>query len=181
MQPRTEPSCPAASTQADRQSAAGSRSRRAFTLTEMLLVVFILGVVAAALIPEAQAWQSRAQVREAATALQSTLQTARTRAIESGETWTVRIDPAGNRFTIEPATRRDLPAKACNTPLSSALPACRISATTGVRSEIPEIRVQFRPDGTADALRLRLENDAGNAVALQVDRLTGACQFVDVE
>lgn len=158
--------------------------RSAFTLMEILLVLAVLVAATAIVLPDALAWKSRWELRDATRSLQTVLQSVRTRAIESGETQTLQFELNGTRYSIraesDDSSSRDASAGHDHREdREGALPSsCRFARASRELGGNQTNRVRFRPDGTADATRILVAAGSGNALILQIDRLTGACEII---
>ena len=165
-----------------------SRRRSAFTLVEVLLVLSVLVAATAIVLPDALAWQSRWELRDATRSLQTALQSVRTRAIESGETHVLRFELNGTRYSIQAESGGSSPASMSRNAISGredrgdwedALPlCCRFAGASREIATHQANAARFHPDGTADATRILVADDSENVLVLQIDRLTGACEIV---
>jgi prepilin-type N-terminal cleavage/methylation domain-containing protein len=80
----------------------GPRARRAFTLTELLLVLTISAVIAAVAWPSLQKPFASHRLRTAADMVRSELCRTRIQAMRSGHTFAFRYVPEGGRFSVGP-------------------------------------------------------------------------------
>ena len=74
--------------------------QRGITLIEMMVVVTIIGITAALTLPNYQQWNSKRQLREAATRIQSQLALARIAAMNRNTTVTVTVTMAGAQVAV---------------------------------------------------------------------------------
>ena len=92
----------------------GSRSRSAYTLVELLLVLAILGLIAAAAWPSVLRMQADHDLSAAMEDVRQQLGNARTWAIHSGLTYQFRFEPNGQRFCVIPFEAEQSSAAASN-------------------------------------------------------------------
>lgn len=85
------------------------RNRSGFTLMEMMVVIAIVGIIAAAVVPNFIGWRNNAKVSQAARQIYSDLQTARTTAIKTNSTVSIDFDTGTNSYTLN-GRERNLPA-----------------------------------------------------------------------
>ena len=85
------------------------RNRSGFTLVEMMVVIAIVGIIAAAVVPNFIGWRNNAKLSQAARQVYSDLQTARTTAIKTNSTVSVDFDTGANNYTLRGKVR-GLPA-----------------------------------------------------------------------
>lgn len=71
-----------------------------FTLTEMLIVIVVGGILTAIAIPTFMAWAPKYRVNGAARQLFSEMMAAKTKAISENNKYIISFDIANNRFTI---------------------------------------------------------------------------------
>ena len=71
-----------------------------FTLTEMMIVIFIGGVLTAIAIPAFMNWAPKYRVNGAARQVFSEMMAARAKAISEGNNYIISFDISNNRFTI---------------------------------------------------------------------------------
>lgn len=78
------------------------RGRQGFTLLELLLVLALLVIVAALAVPALQGTMVNQRLRSAGDLLRSQMAKARVRAMKTGRTHAMWIEPEGARYRIEP-------------------------------------------------------------------------------
>lgn len=83
------------------QTGSPVRTRRGFSLIELLIVIAILTIVAAFVLPAVQGPMQRSRLRSAAVDVQKAWGTARTLAIREGMAMEFRCELNGRRWTIE--------------------------------------------------------------------------------
>jgi prepilin-type N-terminal cleavage/methylation domain-containing protein len=146
-----------------------SRSKtgpKGFSLIEMLVVISVLAIVAAAAIPNLIAWRSGMQFRAAVSELRNDLESAKTRAVKENAKVTVAFNPTAGQYDM---TYQD---PGSNTILlkSQTLPA-------GVRiaSENPAYtldssgnKTSFSSRGTADTGTIVLANQQGKTKSISI-------------
>ena len=132
-----------------------------FSLIEMLVVISILGIAAAAAIPNMIAWRSGLQFRAAVNELRNDLESAKTRAVKENARVTVVFDPAAGQY------RMNYQDPDANTILlkSQTLPAgVRIAAhTLGLNNQ-----TSFSSRGTADTGTIVLANQQGKTKSISI-------------
>jgi type II secretion system protein H len=124
--------------------------RRGFSLIEIVVVLLILGLVAAVTVP---AFLSRAEpdaIARAAQDVTSVLERARRTAVERGVNTAVRLDPKSLRY--------DVSADSGTARQSLAQGTMAMPPGTETIAERDRLAFVFTPDGraTSDALSLRL-------------------------
>lgn len=154
-------------------SPAGDRPRgqgsRGFTLLELLVVLVVLGVVAALVPPMLARGSGQAQLKRTVATLASELRQARSDAILRDGPQGVVIDPVGRSFGPVAAPLRHRIADGIVVDVTSA----RIAADRNGR---PGIR--FLPDGRSTGGTIRLAGQ-GRAYRVEVNWLTGRVRIVE--
>jgi type II secretion system protein H len=170
---------------------------RAFTLTELMIVVAVIGIMAALVIPEMRGTYEDAVLRSTSRKIISALHLASSRAVALQQKHRVRIDLEKHRYHVErtgqegESTRGFLPVKdipGCEGDLdarilvrirSRELPADDADPEMpAVVEEAPQTSpraeaIGFYPDGTADATEVLLRDRNDFRVLLRVNGTTG--------
>ena len=142
---------------------APDRASRGFTLLELLVVLVILGAVAALVPPMLAHGSAQAQLKRTVATLASTLRQARSDAILRDDPQGVVIDPIGRSFG---------PAEA---PLRYRIAdGIAVEVTAADKAEDREGRpaIRFLPDGRSTGGSIRLAGQ-GRAYQVEVNWLTG--------
>jgi type II secretion system protein H len=134
---------------------------RGFTLVEMIVVLAILGITAAAVVPAFARAVHEDELTRATGQLERALVAARGRAIERAVSVTVTLVPETGRYWVRLAE-------------GEALDSGTVALDRGVRlvSAAPRPRFRFDPPGMADSDSLLVLGPTG-ARAVCVDRWTG--------
>ena len=74
--------------------------QQGFTLAEVIMVLAIIGILAAIAIPNFLAWQPNLRIKTAARDLYSSMQKARAEAIKTNRDWAIVFDTANNRYVL---------------------------------------------------------------------------------
>lgn len=144
-------------------SPAGDRDARGFTLLELLVVLVILGAMAALVPPMLSRSADQAALKRAVATLASELRIARSEAILRAEPRGVVIDPAARSFgPVEAPSRNQIAAG-----IAIQVTAAAIAADRDGR---PGIR--FLPDGRSTGGTIRL-GDQRRSYEVEVNWLTG--------
>lgn len=134
---------------------------RGFTLAEMVVVLAILGITAAAVVPAFTRLAPEDELTNAAAQLDAVLASARQAALERAAAVQVTLIPASGRYWL----RFD-----DGTPLDSGV--IELAASVTLHSRVPRPRVRFSRLGIVDADSVMMVGPNG-ARALTVNRWTG--------
>ena len=157
-----------------------AKSCRAFTLIEIMIVVAIIGLIAAMGIPSMLQMLQKEGMRKAVSDVKDVLNTARAQAILQGRTKTVVFHPHDKKLEVS-----DMAASESDTTEGSEAAKTQVGALT--EAVLPDnvdiamldinlmdfggsdiARVRFFPNGTCDELTLVLhENDAWEKITLE--------------
>ena len=151
-----------------RSEKSGRSGQAGFTILELLVVLAIMGMVAAVVASGWPAKSTRANSRVAAEMLASTLREARSQSIREGTTVSVWIDTQKRTFGIGRVLDRSLPEG-----LQLALLTGRGDAIGSTQG-----RIRFMPDGHSTGGRIDITTSSGKA-AVGVDWLSGRVSIVD--
>lgn len=134
--------------------------KRGFTLVEVMVVIAILGITAAAVVPALARAAAEDDLTRSARIVGDLLEGARTRALEQATPVSVTLVPETGRYWVVVGAMRDSGALALD-------PGVRLQAAS------PRPSVRFDPLGTADGDSVMLVGPSG-ARGLSLDRWTGA-------
>ncbi len=135
-----------------------------FTLTEVVVVLALLGIVAAAGVPALRSLAPEDEVTAGAHELLRLLRTARTIALREGVPVVLQIDLARRRYLVETESGDAVEAVAQGpVPLPPGI---------GLSSSGSTMRITFDRLGTAEPDSMTVTSDQGSAM-VAVDRWTG--------
>ena len=176
-------------------------SRLGFTLIELMVVIVLVGIMAAVIIPEMKGTYEDALLRSASRELAGVCSIAASRAISLNEAHRVRFDRKTGRYRIERKTSEGEPAgfvPAHDVPgsegeidarisieirISGAEPAEPREAGAPSTSErdlsvpTPDQAISFYADGTADAAEILLHDREGFRRILRINPTTARLQI----
>jgi type II secretion system protein H len=179
-----------------------SRSRHSgFSLIEIMVVMVLMAVVAAAIIPEMRGTYADAVLRSTARKMASALTMASSQAVTFGKPHRVRLDAVQHRYRIEPvgpSSGKDARGIAPRRPPQEGELDSRVSIVvrpTAVEDDVPTgvkpgttpadgtrdhagRGITFYPDGTADGVEIRLQVGEGGGMALLVNPVTSRVRIV---
>jgi len=146
----------------------GGRSR-GFTLLEMLAVILLIGIAAAAVAVSVTQGLASARVAAASGELAAALRATRTQAIVHGNEHTFDVDTRANTYRADQGKTVRLPS-GMRIGITSAKED-QVSATTG--------RIRFFPDGSSTGGHITLQRNQ-RQWRVNVSWLTGAVSVADV-
>jgi type II secretion system protein H len=178
------------------------RSRNGFTLIELMVVVVLIGILAAVIIPEMRGTYEEALLRSTSRDLVNAFNIASSRAVSLNQLHRVRLDTKSGRYVIEKRVRETMqgdefaPLKDVseaegrldtritiqvrNEGEASASPnEISASSESGKRKTIEAI--SFNSDGTADAAELVLRDRQGFRLGLQINPITSRVKILELE
>ena len=179
----------------DRREASTWDRRGGFSLIELLLVVMVLGILAAMVTPELAGSRQEALLRAAARQLVGTFRLAYSQAVTTQQTVTFLWNPSDQRYRLE-ATRNDLAGTQQDSAEGATLSVpgsegqvdsrvtVRLRTHSGMSASTARSRsrdrrpaagssqIAFQPLGTADMAELALEDQEGFTILLRVDPMT---------
>jgi prepilin-type N-terminal cleavage/methylation domain-containing protein len=178
------------------------RSRRAFTLIELMVVVVLIGILSAMISPEMRGTYEEALLRTTSRDLVNAFNIASSRAVSLNQMHRVRLDTKSGRYVIEKRVRENVQGDEF-APLKDVSEAegkldTRISIqvrneeeTPGDPSEVsaanegenrPGIEaIAFNSDGTADAVELLLRDRQGIRLGLRINPITSRVKILQLE
>jgi prepilin-type N-terminal cleavage/methylation domain-containing protein len=137
-----------------------------FSLIEMLVVISILAIAAAAAIPNMIAWRSGLQFRAAVNELRNDLEFSRTRAVKENATVTVAFNPTAGQY------RMNYQDPDANTILlkSQTLPAGVRIASENPAHTLDSLgnQTSFSSRGTAGSCTIVLANQQGKTKSISI-------------
>ena len=147
---------------------ASRRALRAFTLFEMLAVILLIGIAAAAVAVSVTHGLASARINAAAGELAASLRATRTQAIVHGQQRIFQIDT--NNLTYSGADKRDV-----RLPKGLDL---SVTSAAGDQSSGEIARIRFFPDGSSTGGRITLRSGR-REWHVNVSWLTGAISIYD--
>ena len=165
------------------------KSLRAFTLIEMVVVVVLIAVMAAMIIPEMKGSFDDALLRSTSRDLINVFDLASSRAVSLNQSCRVELDTQSGRYFVEREIRGGVqenyvPLKdvsGAEGKLDSRIavemsPPDEASPDNPPDNSAPEAvspsAISFYPDGTADAMEIRLRDQAGFQMVLRLNPIT---------
>lgn len=175
------------------------RFQSGFTLMELMVVLAIMGIMAAMIIPEMRGSYEDALLRSSSRELMSAFSLAYGRAVSMNQTHRVRIDhgtgkyqvekgEAGNRFaplddisgskgTID---RRLVVQIEPTAPETAPGPEAPMAGPAQTAPPLPTDSVSFYGDGTADAVQITLQDRSGIRLGLRINPVTARVKLLEL-
>ncbi|MBI5576777.1 MAG: prepilin-type N-terminal cleavage/methylation domain-containing protein [Deltaproteobacteria bacterium] len=138
--------------------------RGGFSLLELILVIAIMGMLAALVLPSLPGAVESARLRGSAGEVRAALNLARTQAVSEARGRSVALDLGKGEYGIDGDERR------WTLPEGIRLATVRFGDAIAERGVV---RVRFRPDGSADEAEVAVSSPGGGIVRILVDPLTG--------
>jgi type II secretion system protein H len=182
--------------------AAKNFRRGGFTLIELVVVLVLIGIMAAMIIPQMQGSFEDSLLRTNGRKMIDVLQLAYSRAVSMGQAHRVHLDTAKNQFTVEkqisggaeprfaalegltgtrgpldPRISFEIRSGSTDTDQHDAVPTESAGDEGAARPE----GVVFYADGTADAAEILLRDRAGFRLRLRINPITAGIQIVEEE
>lgn len=146
-----------------------------FTLVELVVVVAVLGLVAALSIPSLQGWKESIELRNAATEVSDVLLAARTRSIVERAVFTARVDYANDTYSVTPGVESLPRWGSVDLYPDTSDPDC---------PSLSGQDVVFRPNGTADTVgfeAIYLKSKGARVAVRYRVKVLGATAKISVE
>jgi|GEM_PF-810400 type II secretion system protein H len=148
-----------------------------FTITEMLVVLAIIGILIGVAGPSLLRWRDSFEVKNSVREIQMTLQLARMKAITQGVEYRVVVDLERETFQLERgdqaegSTHWQSEGKLFTLPAGVDIASVN-SYTTGKRNK------QFNPNGTCSSGSIKLQNKWGEKYTITLTPATGYIKAV---
>ena len=155
---------PAAGTPGPRNTRSAARG---FTLLELIVVLFLAGLVAALVAPSFSGTLESSRLRSGAAGVRATLTLARTLAASGSRLRSVVFDIERGEYVVDGEAR------------TYVLPEGIRIDSARVGTEEPEqetFRVRFFPDGSAEGAEIVVASSTGGRLRVTVDPLTGIAE-----
>ena len=161
------------------------RDRRAFTLIELTIVIFIMMVLSMAAAPSFVRSYNTSQLNAAGRALATTCQFARLHAAMQQQTVTLNLDLDRQVYWVTEPVRADAEGDTGSTLKTLAMPGrvalASVTTSDGVSYQQGEVHVAFYPNGTCDGVTVTFVGaEKRDAVAVEVDSVTGRASTYEV-
>lgn len=120
------------------------KGNQGFTLTEVLIIVVIVGILAAIAVPSFLGWYNRQKVNQALTKVQGALKEAQREAIKKSQGCQVKLDTANKEVTAELLNSSGNPTgKSCLVTGDRQLPS-GVSMATNISGSPPSTIFSYR-------------------------------------
>ena len=143
------------------------RTQRGFTLLELIVVLFLAGLVAALVAPSFSGTLESSRLRSGAAEVRATFTLARTLAASGSRLRTVAFDVERGQYVVEGEARTYV------LPEGVRIESAHVG-TAAVEQET--FRVRFFPDGSAEEAEIVVASSAGGRLRVTVDPLTGIAE-----
>ena len=154
---------------ARRRFCAVPASRGGFSLFELVLVLAIMGAIAALVLPSLPGAIESARFRGSAGEVRAVLNLARTLAVSEARNRSVAFDLDRGEYGIDGDARKWL------LPEGVRVSAVRLGDAAAERGVV---RVRFYPDGSADEAEVAISSSGGGQKRVRVDPLTGMAREI---
>lgn len=149
-----------------------------FSLIEMIVVVALVGLLAAVGLPSMQDWLDRYRVRTAAEQLASLIQLQRMRAVSQNTDFSIDFDANAGSYTLY---QGDAATGTALEPQAHTLPMGVLFSGNADPVNVPSDEMIFHADGslnnsTATTDTIYLANNNGDIFLLSINRSTGRVQ-----
>jgi len=176
----------------------GHFPQAAFTLMELVIVIVLIGIMAAIIVPEMKGAFEDALLRSSGRKLVDVFTSANSRAISFNQTHRVRLDQGSGKYVVERATDdskgpRDFEPVTDLSGLKGEIDSRIAIAIQPLTQSPPEdsdeaensrfLRdgIHFYSDGTSDGCEIVLRDRAGFKLVLRLDPITCAVDLPDNE
>ena len=178
------------------------RGRRAFTLIELMIVIVLVGILAAMIIPEMKNGYQDALLRSTGRTLVNAFNIASSRAVSLNQLHRVRLDAATGRYVIEKRIRETtqgdefsalkdvsegegaidprITIHVRSLDEAAATPAKLAGESSGEGAPVAE-SIVFNADGTSDAMELVLRDKQGYRLSLRINPITSHVKVAELE
>ena len=140
---------------------------RGFTLLELVIVLFLAGLVAALVVPSFSGTLESARLRSGASDVRAALNLARTLAVSGSSPRAAAFDIEGGRYAVEGESRSYV------LPDGIRIESVRTGAEEATRGTV---RVRFFPDGSAQDAEIVVVSPGGGRLRVTVEPLTGIAE-----
>ena len=148
-------------------AAAPRPATRGFTLLELVIVLFLAGLVAALVVPSFSGTLESSRLRSGASDVRAALTLARTLAVSGSSLRAAAFDIEGRGYAVEGEARRYV------LPDGIRIESVRTGSEEATRGTV---RVRFFPDGSAQDAEIVVVSPGGGRMRVTVEPLTGIAE-----
>lgn len=145
-----------------------SLAARGFTLLELIVVLFLAGLVAALVAPSFSGTLESSRLRSGAAEVRAAFTLARTLAASGSRARAVAFDVEKGEYAVEGEARKYL------LPEGIRIASARVGTSAAANEE--RFRVRFFADGSAEGAEIVVASTAGGRLRVTVDPLTGIAE-----